>query len=98
MISRAVCLTDNLSPGSFHSFFSTLAEYVVARGIAELLRQHIDKEDNILYRMADQVLTTTDQQELLSKFEKVERERIGAGKHEGYVKLVEDLEREMVQG
>ena len=43
----------------------------------------------------DKVLTTTDQQELLSKFEKVERERIGAGKHEQYVKLVEDLEREM---
>jgi len=69
-----------------------------ARGYAELLRQHIDKEDNILYQMADQVLTTTDQEELLSRFEEVERERIGAGKHEEYVKLVEDLEREMVQG
>jgi hemerythrin-like domain-containing protein len=66
-----------------------------ARGYAKLLRQHIDKEDNILYQMADRVLTTADQQELLSKFEEVERERIGAGKHEEYVKLVEDLEREM---
>ncbi len=48
--------------------------------------------------MADQVLTTTDQKELLSRFQEVERERIGAGKHEEYVKLVEDLEREMGQG
>ena len=30
--------------------------------------------------------------------QEVEREHIGAGKHEEYVKLVEDLEREMVQG
>jgi hemerythrin-like domain-containing protein len=69
-----------------------------ALGYAELLRQHIDKEENILYQMADQVLTTTDQGELLSRFQEVERERIGAGKHEEYVRLVEDLEREMVQG
>lgn len=66
-----------------------------ALGYAELLRQHIDKEDNILYHMADQVLTPADQQELLSKFEEVEQQRIGAGKHEEYVKLVEDLEREL---
>lgn len=66
-----------------------------AQGYAELLRQHIDKEDNILYQMADQVLTPADQQELLLKFEKVEQERIGVGKHEEYAKLVEDLEREM---
>ena len=66
-----------------------------ARGYAKLLRQHIDKEDNVLYPMADQVLTPADKQELLSKFEEVEQERIGAGKHEEYVKLVEDLEREV---
>lgn len=69
-----------------------------ARRYAELLRQHIYKEDNILYQMADQVLTPADQQELLSKFEEVERERIGAGKHEEYVKLVEDLERDVGRG
>jgi hemerythrin-like domain-containing protein len=66
-----------------------------ARGYSELLRQHIDKEDNILYVMADQVLTDTKQQELLRIFGEVERERIGSGKHEEYVKLVEDLEGEL---
>ncbi len=69
-----------------------------ARGYAKLLRQHIDKEDNILYRMADQVLTSADQQELLSKFAEVEEERIGASKHKEYVRLVEVLEREIRLG
>lgn len=66
-----------------------------ALAYAELLRQHIDKEDNILYQMADQALTPADQQGLLSKFEQVERERIGPGKHEAYLKLIEDLERQL---
>jgi len=64
-----------------------------ALAYAQLLRQHIDKEDNILYPMADRMLTATDQQELLQKFEKVEQERIGAGKHDEYLKLVEELEQ-----
>lgn len=66
-----------------------------ARGYADLLSQHINKEDNILYVMADRVLTAAEQQDLVKKFEQVERERIGAGKRLEYVKLLEDLEREL---
>ena len=66
-----------------------------AVGYSGLLRDHIYKEDNILYHMADQVLTAADQDALLKKFEEVEMERIGPGKHAEYVKLVEDLEREL---
>ncbi len=66
-----------------------------ARGYAQLLSQHIDKENNILYVMADRVLTAAEQQELVKKFEQVELERIGPGKHHEYLKLVEDLEREL---
>ena len=68
-----------------------------ALGYSKLLRQHIDKEDNVLYKMADQVLTDEDQKDLLEKFEEVEREQIGVGKHEEFLKLVEDLESE-IQG
>ena len=66
-----------------------------AVGYSELLRDHIYKEDTILYKMADQVFTAADQKELLEKFEEVEKERIGVGKHAEYLKLVEDLEREV---
>ncbi|MFH1647995.1 MAG: hemerythrin domain-containing protein [Chloroflexota bacterium] len=69
-----------------------------ARDYAQLLRQHIDKEDNILYEMADRMLSPANQMALIDKFEEVELERIGAGKHKEYLKLVEDLEREMGLG
>lgn len=39
-----------------------------ARGYAELLKDHIYKEDNILYPMADETLSDKDQQALLKKF------------------------------
>ncbi|MGQ9493469.1 MAG: hemerythrin domain-containing protein [Anaerolineae bacterium] len=63
-----------------------------ARGYIALLRQHINKEDNILYRMADMHLSESKQQELLEQFEQVERERIGPGKHEEFHRLLEHLE------
>ena len=66
-----------------------------AVGYSELLRDHIYKEDNILYNMADQVLSSAEQAELLRKFEEVEMERLGPGKHDRYVKLVESMEEEI---
>ncbi len=69
-----------------------------ARNYTALLRQHIAREDNILFPMADRLLTSQEQQDLLKKFEEVERERIGVGKHEEYIKLVEDLERQLSPG
>lgn len=66
-----------------------------AMGYAMLLSQHIPKEDEILYPMADKVLGLTEQKELLEKFEKIEKERIGEGKHQEYIHLIMDLEREL---
>ena len=45
---------------------------------AKLLRRHIQKEDNVLYPMADRVLTGQDQQALAEAFEKVEAQEISA--------------------
>lgn len=67
-----------------------------ARSYAELLVPHIDKEDNILYPMCDEVLTEEDQQDLEVKFEAVETERMGEEKHHQYIHLVDELEREYV--
>jgi hemerythrin-like domain-containing protein len=64
-----------------------------ARGYIALLAQHIDKEDNILYPMADRALTETTQQELSEAFKEVERERIGAGRHEAFHELLRELDR-----
>jgi hemerythrin-like domain-containing protein len=69
-----------------------------ARGYTQLLAQHIPKEDDILYPLADKVLSPQDQRELLERFEKVEKEKIGEGKHHEYIHLVEELEKELKIG
>ncbi len=56
-----------------------------------LLRGHIDKEDHVLYPMADRLFTPEDQQALTKAFEKVEAEEIGEGVHEKYHQLAHDL-------
>jgi len=52
------------------------------RGYVEMLSAHIDKEDNILYPIADDVLTGADQKELEKGFEEVEEKVMGPGAHE----------------
>lgn len=66
-----------------------------ALGYAELLEQHIYKEDNILYPMGDRVLSPSDNRELLEKFGKIEKEIIGKGKHEYYLHMISGLEKEL---
>ncbi len=63
-----------------------------ARNYIALLSQHIDKEDNILYPMADMHLTEDQQKALLEGFERVERERIGPGRHEAFHQLLDRLQ------
>ena len=58
----------------------------------ELLTQHIDKEDNILYPIADMQLSEEKQSELIEKFDELEQERIGIGKNEELHDLLHHLE------
>lgn len=69
-----------------------------ARGYIELLRQHIWKEDNVLFKMAEQVLSETEDEQLTKLFERQEIEEIGEGVHERYHQLVHELEAEFVSG
>jgi hemerythrin-like domain-containing protein len=57
----------------------------------ELLRNHIQKEDNVLFPMADRLLSAADQQALAAEFEKVEAEEMGEGTHEKYHQLAHNL-------
>jgi len=62
-----------------------------ARNYILLLEQHIDKEDNILYPMADIHIKEDEQKKLTEDFEKFEREEIGVGKHEELHKALKRL-------
>lgn len=73
---------DNVAAGKF------IAD---AGGYVKLLDGHIMKENNILFRMADERLTDEQQKELLKEFDRVEREEIGAGVHEKYHEMLHQL-------
>jgi hemerythrin-like domain-containing protein len=62
-----------------------------ARGYAILLREHIAKENNILFVMAERMLTAEEQQELSAQFETVELEKMGVGTHERLHALMDQL-------
>lgn len=68
------------------SLFSQFSQN--AKGYIELLTEHIGKKDDILYPIADSHLAPETQNELLEKFEKVEEEKIGHGKHEKFHRLL----------
>jgi hemerythrin-like domain-containing protein len=65
-----------------------------ALGYARLLRQHITKEDHVLFPMADKVIPAAQHDEVWIGFEHVEHEETGEGVHEKYLGLAERLERE----
>jgi hemerythrin-like domain-containing protein len=77
---------------------SSAARAVVenAQGYAQLLRQHIQKEDTVLFPIANQVIPLDQQDAVLEGFERVEHDETGEGVHEKYLALAESLEREMV--
>jgi len=60
-------------------------------GYAELLRSHISKENNILFRMADRVLSADDNRKILTEFEKAERDTDSPETKNGFIVRIEKL-------
>lgn len=60
-------------------------------GYAELLQNHIYKENNVLFRMADKALTADDQNILLNKFDKIESSAEEGSKKENYIAAIDEL-------
>ncbi len=62
-----------------------------ARGFVELLRDHIAKEEQVLFPMADRMLPPAMQDELLAGFEHAEKHEMGEGTHEKFLALADRL-------
>lgn len=60
------------------------------RNFVILLKEHIEKENNILFPMVNSVLNTKDKEELLKEFEEIE-EKTGKNVHERYVEFIKIL-------
>lgn len=57
---------------------------LAANEFIPLLRQHIFKENNVLFKMAENVLSEADDANLIEKFSTVETERALIGMHQRY--------------
>ncbi len=62
-----------------------------ARSYTALLLEHIDKEDNVLYPMAERRLPADADGALTAAFERVEEERVGHGRHEEFHRMMDRL-------
>jgi hemerythrin-like domain-containing protein len=63
-----------------------------ARDYISLLNQHIDKENNVLFPIAEKQLSEAKLAELLKEFERIEEQKIGVGRHEEFHKMIDQLE------
>ncbi|MFZ2095514.1 MAG: hemerythrin domain-containing protein [Anaerolineales bacterium] len=68
-----------------------------ALGYVALLRQHIHKEDNFLFPMADLIIPLDRQEKVSADFERIEDEETGEGVREKYLALAEVLEKESTE-
>ncbi len=68
-----------------------------AASYVALLRQHIQKEDAVLFPMANRFIPIPEHDQLVEDFEHVEHEETGEGVHEKYLAMAEKLEGEIAQ-
>jgi hemerythrin-like domain-containing protein len=71
------------------SFVAAALEYV------ELLRDHIAKEDGVLFPMAEAVLRDEDRSQALAAFERVERDELGADGASQLIAVANELAKEL---
>lgn len=62
-----------------------------AQAYIAMLRAHIMKEDQILFPLADRIMSEDDERSLMAAYEKVEHHHMGEGTHERYVELAATL-------
>ena len=67
------------------------AIYENMQGYVVLLRAHISKENNILFRMADRAFTDADQRDLLEKFSQVEENGRSGNNPAGFIGKIDFL-------
>lgn len=68
-----------------------------ARAYTELLAAHIDKEDNVLYPLAEARLNQKILKKLNEGFERIENDVVGPGRHQEFHKLLEKLKEKYLE-
>jgi len=84
-------IADNLVLFKKGDKAAVTAIYQNMTGYAELLTSHIMKENNILFRMADNVLSDVEQKDLLEQFETIEQDRPSGTRVNDYINRINSL-------
>jgi hemerythrin-like domain-containing protein len=79
-------------PVDAHKFADAAKQYI------PLLRQHIFKENNVLFRMAERVMSEADDAGVTSRFSQVEQERGLTGWHESFASEIVSWEQTLKGG
>lgn len=69
-----------------------------ARDYIALLRNHIEKENRVLFPLGDRLLPRETQAELLNEFEEFEERVMGAGTHEKLHEMLHEFEGKYLRG
>ncbi|MCX6544889.1 MAG: hemerythrin domain-containing protein [Acidobacteria bacterium] len=90
---RAAVKAMSAAASAFGASAEPLAQFArAARAYANLLTNHIHKENNILFRMADQVIGAHKDAEILQAYDEHEARVTGPGEHERFHKVIDELE------
>jgi hemerythrin-like domain-containing protein len=87
-VRRLVALLEASRRGEGQARGQVMAE---ARAYRELLEAHIQKENRVLFPMADRLIPADRASELVQEFDRIELEHVGEGKHEAYHRMLHDL-------
>ena len=82
-------MSSALDENNYYEFVSYAEKYI------SLLRNHINKENNVLFPMADNLLDETKQDEIFKKFEEHEEVVIGHGVHEQLHSMINHWESDL---
>jgi len=85
-------MSEALAAGDRQAFAQAATNY------ATLLNAHIQKENEVLFKMAEGVLSPQEQEQLFTCFERIEEERIGPGVHEAFHALIDTLAAKYLAG
>ncbi len=84
-------MMENISQFMQGETASLKAVYNNMYGYADLLKNHIAKENNVLFRMADKAFTPAEQESLLLDFTKVENKQGNGRSKDDYISMIDGL-------
>lgn len=84
-MNRLVQAHEGGGPGSLMVLTTPALQYT------NLLRSHIWKENNVLFPMADEKLSSEKQAQISKEFDQLEKDKIGPGRHEAFHAMIDTL-------